>query len=777
MHEMKNKAQMLEYLQQEIDDINILPVCIVNSRDFYSESDNIIEEIINKLGNKRYIVRSSSSDEDLQEYSNAGHYESILNVKPCRCELFAAIDKVYRSYNTSVDQDILIQPMLENIKMSGVVFTKDKNSGADYYIINYSEGNDTAAITSGKQGQIKTLVVYKNCVNDGSFSKLIESCQLIEQKLGRDDLDIEFGIDYSGRVYIFQVRYIAKSVIADSANISIDEDLNRICKKIIKLNHKRPLLLGNKTCFGVMPDWNPAEILGARPKRLAVSLYKELITDTVWAAQRDSYGYRDLISHPIMITFCGIPYIDMRVMFNSFIPAKIDKDIAEKLVNYYLGKIEKYPQFHDKVEFEIVYSCFYIGIDEDLHELVKHGFSQREIFCLKSALLELTINAVSIQSGNYKKDVDKLSSLEQQYNNIITSDLSIIDKIYWLIEVCKKYGTLPFAGIARSAFIAMKMLKAFVNKNIIRKCEYDNFLKSLNTISKQMSKDLDKLEQGEISKDEFLKIYGHVRPGTYDILSNRYDEDFEKYFLRKESISLISNNGAEFSFNNETLEKIQKHLSKYDIPLSSIDLIDFIRESVEMREKSKFMFTKMVSDILSLIGELAKRNNISKNDMANVDISVVKQLYADLYSCDVHRILMENIQINEEQYEKSLLIKLPSIINNPSDIYSFYLLDGEPNYITHKSVIANVTDDLSNTDLQGKIVFIKSADPGYDFIFTKGIAGLVTQFGGVNSHMAIRCSELGIPAVIGAGEVNYNKWLRGKRISVDCVKHKVYIMG
>ena len=73
----------------------------------------------------------------------------------------------------------------------------------------------------------------------------------------------------------------------------------------------------------------------------------------------------------------------------------------------------------------------------------------------------------------------------------------------------------------------------------------------------------------------------------------------------------------------------------------------------------------------------------------------------------------------------------------------------------------------------GKIVFIKAADPGYDFLFSKGISGLVTQFGGANSHMAIRCAELGIPAVIGVGEQNYTEWSRYKRMTIDCMKKQV----
>ena len=37
------------------------------------------------------------------------------------------------------------------------------------------------------------------------------------------------------------------------------------------------------------------------------------------------------------------------------------------------------------------------------------------------------------------------------------------------------------------------------------------------------------------------------------------------------------------------------------------------------------------------------------------------------------------------------------------------------------------------------------------------IKGLITKYGGVNSHMAIRCAELSVPAAIGVGEVIYNK--------------------
>ena len=74
-----------------------------------------------------------------------------------------------------------------------------------------------------------------------------------------------------------------------------------------------------------MPDWNPAEIIGIKPKNLALSLYKELITDHIWAKNRQRYGFKEISSHHLMTTFFGTPYIDVRVDFNSWIPNELIK--------------------------------------------------------------------------------------------------------------------------------------------------------------------------------------------------------------------------------------------------------------------------------------------------------------------------------------------------------------------------------------------------------------------------------------------------------------------
>ena len=87
-----------------------------------------------------------------------------------------------------------------------------------------------------------------------------------------------------------------------------------------------------------------------------------------------------------------------------------------------------------------------------------------------------------------------------------------------------------------------------------------------------------------------------------------------------------------------------------------------------------------------------------------------------------------------------------------------------------------VLDAKKISDIANKIIMIKNADPGYDWIFAYNILGLVTKFGGINSHMAIRCSELSIPAVIGCGEQIFSDIIsdQKKEIFIDCSASLIY---
>jgi phosphoenolpyruvate-protein kinase (PTS system EI component) len=88
-----------------------------------------------------------------------------------------------------------------------------------------------------------------------------------------------------------------------------------------------------------------------------------------------------------------------------------------------------------------------------------------------------------------------------------------------------------------------------------------------------------------------------------------------------------------------------------------------------------------------------------------------------------------------------------------------------------------IEENISKSDVNNKIVCIKSADPGYDYLFSKSIGGLITCYGGANSHMAIRCAEMGIPAIIGCGESSFHKYHNAQIIEIDALNRQVKILS
>ena len=108
-------------------------------------------------------------------------------------------------------------------------------------------------------------------------------------------------------------------------------------------------MFGKDNFFGVMPDWNPAEIIGKKPKPLALSLYQELVTDHIWSENRSNYGFSNLKQFHLMTTFFGTPYIDVRIDFNSWLPKDLDDKIKQKLINFYLNKFKNNKNYHDKI--------------------------------------------------------------------------------------------------------------------------------------------------------------------------------------------------------------------------------------------------------------------------------------------------------------------------------------------------------------------------------------------------------------------------------------------
>jgi phosphohistidine swiveling domain-containing protein len=338
--------------------------------------------------------------------------------------------------------------------------------------------------------------------------------------------------------------------------------------------------------------------------------------------------------------------------------------------------------------------------------------------------------------------------------------------IYWLLEDCKRYGTLPFAGLARAGFIAVQMLKSLVRVGVLSQGDHDRFLRGLSTVGSRLARDLRTLD-----RSEFLSRYGHLRPGTYDILSPRYDETPDNYLGDRRSEFDARENSSPFALNIAQMRTIAKLLQEHRLSMDVMELFEFLQAGIELREHAKFVFTKNLSDAIALFCEWGGELGFVPDELAYANIACIRDLYAG--ADDPHTVLAQSIAEGKRRYGETQQLWLPQLITKPEDVWAFHVSECEPNFVTQGCVTGAVVRPDEKERLVGGIVFIPSADPGYDWLFTHKIAGLVTAYGGANSHMAIRASELGLPSVIGSGEELFGRWSKAKRLRIDCAERRV----
>ncbi len=769
------KAECQKFLFERRAKLKIdVPKTIYFTKKNFLKNSNLIYLNVKKtFKKKKIVIRSSSKKEDNFLTSNAGKYKSFLNVTLNKKNFEKYIKEINKDLD--INDQIFIQNFVSSPSMSGVIFTIDPSNNSPYYILNYDKSKKTNLVTSGiKNPSIKKKIIFRETkVIPKEFSKIIKKIKLIEKLFNSNFLDIEFAVK-KNKLVIFQVRPL---VLKNAKKKQIFGTLVNLEKKIKKLKLKNPLLAGKHTLLSNMSDWNPAEMIGNKPKPLALSLYSELITDGIWAKQRDRYGYKNVSPNPLMINLGGIPYIDLRVDINSFLPKYLNKKLENKIVNHYLDKLNKNPYLHDKIEFEIIETCFDFYSEKSLKKFLRG----KDLSIYLKSLKRITN---FILSSNYKildEDIKKNELLLKNIEKIQNSNLSHIQKIFFLIEDCKKYGTLPFSGIARCSFVATKLIKSLKIMKLISDEEFENIFKSVNTISNQINNDYKKYLNNSISKKFFLEKYGHIRPSMYSISSKNYYENFKNYFPKKNKIfknKIKIKNSKIKSFKNKKI--IDKLLRKNNFNFNSNFLISYAKKSIYYREYAKYLFSKSIDKVFDNLLILSKEIGIDRNDLEYLSIKNIIYYYNNLQTKKLKEIIINDIKEQKKSEQITNLIKLPDFINHENNVYFYKEQITKGNFITANKISSEIIDLKNNSkknDLYKKIVLIESADPGFDYIFSYEISGLITKYGGANSHMAIRCLELGIPAVIGIGEKQYNELSKSFLVDLDCLQKKINIIS
>jgi len=788
-----SKAYTLLQLQDQELSFTI-PACYTFSYEQWQQnSEKILQETGIFFSGHPIAVRSSALCEDGAVNSYAGAFTSVLNVNSKDPDsLSQSIEAVFSSYPEKNNEDqVLLQEMVTQIDASGVILTRCVDDGSPYYVLNYDdESGNSESITSGS-GVHKTVLVYRKYRPEYCDSlrvrKMLELANEVEDLCGWIPLDIEFALDKKGIMHLLQVRRISTTGNwHPDAEHRVSRMIPQVESFVSELSTRRKGLFGDFTVFGNMPDWNPAELIGVLPSPLAASLFRLLISSHAWNEGRSAMGYRRLPQTELMVMIGGRVFIDVRASFNSFLPAGIPGTIGEKLINAWLSRLAEHPSLHDKIEFEVAQTILDFSFEENFVSRYSDVLKTQEKQTFKELLLHFTNQALELsEKGSLAKASASIQDLAlRQKAGALSFETgnptAIAAHIAGLLEDCRQNGTIPFTILARHAFIAEAFLRSSVARGAITDKRVAEFKASFRTIMGDLAADTLAVCQGKLNKETFYRRFGHLRPGTFDILSPSYRD-------RSDLFSNCLSEGFQwdpqpFFLTKEETGNINGLLQ--DTGISAVDahgLFQYARLAIQGREYGKFIFSRNLSEALEYIAEWGGFFNLGREDLSHLSIQdILDTCYASTRN-EITSMLMHKVDQTRIDQSLARVFKLSYLVRGVRDIHVVPVHRSEPNFITQKQIEGSVQFLQATTfnygSLYNTIICIENADPGFDWIFTKGILGLVTKYGGANSHMAIRCAELQLPAAIGCGEELFEKLRGARKIDLNCSARTIRKLG
>ena len=321
-------------------------------------------------------MRSSALIEDGANESMAGAFLSLQHVNGASPgDVTDAITRVMQSMTGNPQDQVLVQPMIEDIAVNGVIMTYDMVHGTPYYCIDFDdESGRTDTITGGsvinkglfvyrhaEPGLLRSPAFCASCNWRKNWNPCAHASHWTSNSawIARENSICSKSAGWLGPTLASRYRTPRRP----TAGVR-----RALCPGMLL---PREGVVGERTILAIMPDWNPAELIGTTPQPLSSSLYRTLITRSTWREARAEMGYQELGDGELMYLINSHPYIDVRMSFNSFLPEGLDRDTGGKLVSAWMNRLESCPELHDKIEFDIVPTCLDFCFEHDFSSAIQ----------------------------------------------------------------------------------------------------------------------------------------------------------------------------------------------------------------------------------------------------------------------------------------------------------------------------------------------------------------------------------------------------------------------
>ena len=289
--------------------------------------------------------------------------------------------------------------------ISGKIFTRDKIQNRPYYVIRFDERHEE----DGSWLPETTKWVAHNVSQeflDCNTEMLIKSVKQIENLLVEyEALEIDFVIKDDGELEIGKIREL-EDVVGMARPMSDKEFKDT--KAYAKCNYLdfHHVLSDSSYC-------DTLRMLGANPRPLEYSIYKELIDTGAWSESIKRLGYEGT-TEEIIVKVGNKPYASVNNIVRALMPKDLDELLRYKLENYYEKEIGKLKKSEKYFEQEIILSSYGFDTEEKLNKLIENDFTIDEIEQLRKGLyrqVEEIINEYENISRDIDEDMETLSGV------------------------------------------------------------------------------------------------------------------------------------------------------------------------------------------------------------------------------------------------------------------------------------------------------------------------------------------------------------------------------
>ncbi len=777
-----------------------------------------------RSGLKIAAVRSSASEEDGEHASWAGVFPTVLPVAS-ESEMLAAVETCFRAlhapsveyYRSARERDgrapamaVLVQSLID-ADAAGVAFTANPINGArDEIVINAvpglgeplsagrisgdvfvvgRDGTEKSASITAKPFMLtwKGEVVLppdraeRRAITEAEAAALARLATRVERVFGGPQ-DIEFAIA-SGRIYLLQARPITglpeEGPISDSeVEAYLASERARLARRVETLRREGRL----NGADAIFSSGNVGELLPT-PTPMSFGLFRTIFADRggAIALGRRVLGYRleEGSAEGLYELIGGQAYFNVEVDAGTFdfgLPIDIDSILSSIAKDHTRAS---YP------EFGLYAQAMSLAEAISAHGEVDGPRRHATLWQFHAAMRKAARGVYRRYRGEIEPILHR--SLEPAPPSLLAAEnAELLAFFQQRIDHLRQFSCVWFVAAARLGFYFADLVRWRLRRHLGDCAAAQRLIQGLDgSLITRQAIELENLAQARITRDGFLRAYGHSSQNELEISLPRFSEDPRNIERLLHDLTVSGRQpGREFreqqSRRRDAERDVRRNLEgqgagKAEIRAFFADL-RLAQLFLPLRETIKHYYTGEYRVLRETLLEINRRLGWKDGDifyLAPSEISGCFQAGEDLVALVRQRRRHRKISAllaGQRRLPPVIFASDAGAIGLRSTLQSTRL-EGAPVAPGSAAGRVRVLDEAADGEpwrrqpLRGdEIIVTHSANLGLAPMLRMS-AGLIVEVGGVLAHAACQARESGIPAVVLAGATSILK--EGMAISID----------